>query len=116
MHYALEQPLAVHAERSERAAFIRRTYLHLSGALFAMAALCVILLNVLPIQTLNTISGLNTSNPMMFLAIYLIAFFGVSFLARYWAYNGTSQAMAYAGLALYTVFQAVITLPLLHIA
>lgn len=114
--YAIDQPLAIHAERSERAAFIRRTYLHLAGAIFGIIALCAILMNVLPLQALNAITGIGVGNPMVFLLVYMVAFIGMSMLARYWAYNGTSQAVAYTGLVLYTVLQAIVTLPLLHIA
>lgn len=40
MQYAMEQPIAARATESARAAFIRRTYLHLAGALLGMVALC----------------------------------------------------------------------------
>lgn len=81
MYYAMEQPLAIRAESSERAAFIRRTYLHLAGSLFAMAALCAILLNVLPIHVLNTISGIGNPNGRMFALVTFAAFIGISILA-----------------------------------
>lgn len=116
MQYAMEQPIAARATESARAAFIRRTYLHLAGALLGMVALCFVLLNALPERVLLTLTGFNTGNPMIFMLVYIGLFLGVSFLARYWAYNGTSQAMAYAGLILFTIAQAIVTLPLLFIA
>lgn len=116
MQYALQQPIAARATESARAAFIRRTYLHLAGALLGMVAVCFILMKTLSWEMLNTITGLNTGNPLVFLLVYMAIFIGASLLARYWAYNGTSPAVAYLGLGVYTVLQAIVTVPLLHIA
>ena len=41
---------------------------------------------------------------------------GVSWLANKWAYGGASKGMQYAGLALYTLAEAVIFLPLIALA
>ena len=39
MSYAMDRPIAVEASGSERAAFIRRTYGHLAGAVLALVGL-----------------------------------------------------------------------------
>jgi FtsH-binding integral membrane protein len=102
--------IAARAPASERAAFIRRTYGHLAGAILAFAILETLLLQLPGIE--NLVAG-------MFRAgfwIVLIAFLGVSFLARYWAQASPSLGMQYLGLGLYVVAEAIIFLPLLYIA
>jgi succinate dehydrogenase hydrophobic anchor subunit len=39
MSYAMDTPIAVRASESARTSFIRRTYLHLAGAILAFAAI-----------------------------------------------------------------------------
>src|SRR5207253_3955254 len=48
--------------------------------------------------------------------IVMVAFIGVSYLARYWATNGGSPGLQYAGLGLYVLAQALIFVPLLYVA
>ena len=43
-------------------------------------------------------------------------FMGVSYLANMWAHSDTSPGVQYLGLALYTVAEAIILLPLLYLA
>jgi FtsH-binding integral membrane protein len=104
--------IAAQAEVDERVDFIRKTYLHLGGAIFAFTALEAVLLNM-PItdQLVNTMLGGQYS-----MLIVLAAFIGVSYLANYWASSATSVNMQYLGLALYVVAEAVIFLPLLYYA
>src|SRR4029077_1427512 len=103
------------AAESERAAFIRRTYLHLAGAVLAFVALEFLLFRLFSEQQMAQFMGSFLGTPVTMLVI-LAAFIGVGYLARWWAYNGTSQAMAYAGLSLYVLFEAIIFVPILHIA
>lgn len=110
--YEMDRPLAARAAQSERAAFIRRTYLHLAGAVLAFVILEAIIFNLFSAQQLNT-TFLRSPVTML---IVLVAFIGAGSLARWWAYNGTSQAVAYAGLAVYVLLQAIIFVPILHIA
>src|SRR5262245_60753209 len=111
MSYAFEAPVAVRASESARAGFIRRTYAHLAGAILAFVALEALLLQIPGVaeSTLRWLAG------GAWLAV-LVAFLGVSWLANYWAHSDTSPAVQYLGLALYTVAEAVIFLPLLYIA
>ena len=97
---------------SARAEFIRQTYFHLAGAIALFAILEGLFLNmgwgVAALRLLGTgrFSWL----------IVLGAFTGVSWLAEKWATNGSSKGMQYAGLALYTVAEAVIFLPMITVA
>jgi FtsH-binding integral membrane protein len=112
MSYAFEHPLAIHAEQSERAAFIRRTYAHLAGAILAFIGLESVLLNLPNIDQI--VGGMFGSRMSWF--IVLFAFIGAGWLANAWAQSNTSPALQYLGLALYVVAEAIIFLPLLYIA
>jgi FtsH-binding integral membrane protein len=110
-YYEMDMPLAAQAERSERAAFIRRTYAHLAGAVLAFVAIEAAIFAVLtPADLLPLVQ-----NPISLLVL-LAAFIGAGFLARWWAHGSTSPAMQYAGLALYVVFEAIIFVPLIAVA
>ena len=104
--------LAVNAEADERTDFIRKTYLHLGGAVMAFIAIEAILVR-LPI-------GAELVNLMMAQrfswVILMLAFVGVSFLSEKWARSTTSVATQYAGLSLYVVAESIIFLPILLIA
>lgn len=118
MSYAYEMDgplLAARASQSERAAFIRRTYLHLAGAILAFVALEAAFFLLIPAERMTNLMVTMFASPISALVL-LAAFIGVGMLARWWAYNGTSPGMAYAGLAFYVVMEAIIFLPLLYIA
>jgi FtsH-binding integral membrane protein len=109
-------PLAIETDRSERAAFIRRTYMHLAGAIGLFVALEALIFGVLrPVLGLDDLMLTYLRHPASQL-IVILAFVGVSYLANYWAFNGGSPALQYAGLGLYVVAEAVIFVPLLYIA
>lgn len=95
---------------TERAAFIRRTYAHLAGAILAFAGLEFFLIGsgigALIAQAMLSVSWL----------LVLGAFMGVSFLANWWANSSASRPMQYLGLGLYIVADAIIFLPLLYVA
>lgn len=95
-----------------RAAFIRRTYTHLAGALLVFMALTAGILRTDAAEQI-TMTFLGTSYSWL---IVLGGFMGVSMLANWWANSSTSRAMQYLGLGLYVVAQAVIFTPLLFIA
>lgn len=96
---------------AERAAFIRRTYIHLALAIFAFAIL----------ETYLMISGAGLALAQTMLggrwswAIVLLAFMGVSWLAQSWAHSQTSKPMQYMGLILFTVAEVIIFAPLLYL-
>ena len=104
--------LAAQAAVDERVDFIRKTYLHLAGAVFAFCALEAVLLNA---PWTEQLVSLMMGGRLSWL-IVLGAFIGVSYLAEYWARSATSVGMQYAGLALYVTAEAVIFVPLMHVA
>jgi FtsH-binding integral membrane protein len=97
---------------SERVTFLKRTYGHLAGAVLALIAIEGVLFQ----------SGLAEplirslfSDRLGVLAL-MVLFIGGGYAAQYMARSATSDAVRYAGLALYVGIQAVILLPLLYIA
>lgn len=115
-YYELDMPMsAAEAERSERAAFIRRTYAHLAGAVLAFVALETAIFQLVPTETLNAFLRTAFGSPVSVLILFG-AFIGVGYLARWWAHASTSPAMQYLGLALYVVFEAIIFVPILYVA
>jgi FtsH-binding integral membrane protein len=103
--------VAAYSAENERTAFLRKTYLHLLGAVLAFVGLEVAFFK----------SGIGESLVQtMFTGrwswlIVMGAFLVVSWLANKWAYSNTSRATQYAGLSLYVVAEAVIFLPILWI-
>ncbi len=111
MDFGMNTNAAQFAQESERAAFIRRTYLHVAGAILAFVALEALLLQ-LPIGgAIASVLGARFG-----WLLILGAFMGVSWLAQKWANSDTSPAMQYLGLGLYVVAEAIIFLPLLYVA
>jgi FtsH-binding integral membrane protein len=112
MSYALDHPIVERAPESARAAFIRRTYGHLAGAVLAFIALETVLLNL---PNIHQIVWGMFSTPMTWLVI-IFAWLGVSWLAQVWAQSDTSRTLQYVGLSLYVAAISVIFLPLLYVA
>jgi FtsH-binding integral membrane protein len=104
---------AAQADDASRASFIRKTYLHLLGAVAAFCAIEAVLLNTALGPMMLDFIG---SNQRFGWLLVLGAFMGVSWLANSWAMSSTSLSKQYAGLSLYVVAQAVIMLPLLYLA
>jgi len=114
MSYGYEYAMtAAQAPADARAAFIRRTYGHLAGAVLAFAGLEYVLLSLPGID--KFIMAMFGSG-MIVMLVMVGLFIGVSYLAQTWAQSSTSIGMQYAGLGLYVVVEAVIFLPLLYIA
>jgi FtsH-binding integral membrane protein len=97
---------------ADRATFIRKTYIHLAGAIVAFIGLEAYLM----------VSGMGLAITQTMLGtkwgwlLVLLAFMGVSMLANWWASSQTSKTMQYLGLGLYTVAEAIIFAPLLWYA
>ncbi len=112
MSYGLDYSLAAQAAGWERAAFIRRTYAHLAGAILAFAGLETILINTVnPQQVLSLFLGTRYT-----WLLVMLAFMAAGWVAQTWAQSDTSRGLQYLGLGLYVVAEAVIFLPLLLIA
>ena len=100
------------ASADARVSFIRKTYIHLTGAVLGFAFLCAILLQIPAVQDICASFLQNRF-------YYLIAMFGligVSYLCQNWAANSTSVGTQYMGLVLYTVAESIFFLPLLWLA
>lgn len=95
----------------ERAAFIRRTYMHLAFALLAFTGLEYCLVNAPFAESLAR----SMTGGMSWLLV-LGLFMGVSYIANKLALSGGSQQSQYLGLGLFVVAEAIIFLPLLFIA
>ena len=103
---------AADAPADERAEFIRKTYLHLGGAVLACAALAYGLVNSALAPKMLTWLGEGQFNWLMVLGAFML----VSTVAQRWAASGVSVPMQYLGLGLYVVAEAFILTPLLFIA
>ena len=96
---------------SERAAFVRRVYLHLAGAILALIGLEAALINTIPPMDILSMFRSGWS----FLIVMLL-FMGAGMVARMWAQSRSSPALQYLGLGLYIAVWAVMFLPLITIA
>lgn len=103
---------AADAMPEERASFIRKTYLHLAGA--------VLVFTLIEGYLIMSGAGLTIARTMLggrySWLIVLGAFMGISMLAQWWANSQTSKALQYAGLGLFIVAESIIFLPLLFLA
>ena len=97
---------------SERAAFIRKTYWHLAGAIALFTALEGLMISM----GLGTVALQLLGSSKYSWLLVMAAFMAVSWVADRWATSGSSKGMQYAGLVLYTVAEAVIFLPLIVMA
>src|SRR5690606_28377075 len=101
---------AADAAADARASFIRRTYLHLFGAILLFIGILGVFLTVEPINAaLYNLVGHNWW-------IALIAFMAVSWIANWWASSGANPLLQYAGLGMFIVAEAVIFVPIMTIA
>jgi len=111
-NFAAPHVIAAHAPVDARTAFIRRTYLHLAGAIAAFVGLEFVLLNSPIAEVL--IQGMLGSQYGWLLVLGL--FMVVGWVADKWARSAASPSMQYMGLGLYVAAEAVIFLPLLYVA
>lgn len=104
---SMEVPVAALDEDS-RATFISRTYLHLIGAVLGMVAIDVAIFSSgLAEKWFSSLA----SNWM----VVMLAFLAVGWLGNRMA-HAKSQGVQYAGLAAYTIAEAIIFVPILYIA
>jgi FtsH-binding integral membrane protein len=114
MSHMQEQTFSLSAAESpatERAAFIRRTYGHLAGALLAFTAIEFYLVNAKFAEKM-AMSMMGGYSWLMVLGAFMV----VGYLADRLAHSQTSSGMQYLGLGLFVIAEAVIFLPLLYIA
>ena len=103
---------AAQAIPADRAGFIRRTYTHLAGAIFAFALLEMAAFQTSLPDTVMQVLGQTRYTWLIVMA----AFMGVSYLANKWASSDTSVELQYAGLGAYVVAETIIFMPLLWMA
>ena len=104
--------LVANASEAERANFIRKTYLHLGGAILAFAGIEALLIKSGIAESF--VHLLQGGRWMWFIVMGL--FMGVSYIADKWAHSAISKEMQYAGLGLFVVAEAIVFMPLLYIA
>ena len=80
--------VVAHAPENVRTAFIRRTYMHLTGAILALIGLEYVLFQVVPEETMKGLVATMTGGYGWLLV--LVAFMAVSWVARSWANSDVS--------------------------
>jgi FtsH-binding integral membrane protein len=111
-NYAAPHIIAAQAPADARASFIRRTYLHLAGAILAFIGIEFALLSS-PLAEGLVQSMVGSQYGWL---LVLGMFMGVGWVADRWARSSVSPGMQYAGLGLYVVAEALVFLPLLYVA
>ena len=115
MSYAVDSyhgDTAATAPASARAAFIRRTYLHLLGAVLAFVGIEAALLQTgLGVEFLQTMRAYNGAW-IGLMVLFVVGGYAAQALAR----SRNAPGVQYAGLTLYVLLEAVIFLPILTIA
>lgn len=104
--------VAAQATAVERAAFIRRTYAHLLGAVLAFVGLEAFLFQT---GAANLIMRVLPMGGLGWL-IVLAGFMAVGWIGRKWAHEGGDQTQQYLGLGIYVIAEALIFVPLLWYA
>jgi hypothetical protein len=103
---------AAEAPAAARAEFIKKTYLHLAGAVMAFIGLEAALV----MSPLGAVIARGMLGSRFGWFLVLGAFMLVSYVANKWAASAQSKGMQYAGLGLYVVAEAIIFVPLLYVA
>ena len=98
---------------SERETFLKKTYLHLAGALLAFTGLEVVIFNMGDLAARMTQVLFGTGFGWL---LVLGLFMGVSYVATKWASGNQPVSTQYMGLGLYVVAEALIFVPLLYMA
>jgi len=113
MNQESTHPFAVAEAGSDvKASFIRKTYLHLAGAVLAFTGIEIAIFNTpLADQIAALVLRSGSIGWLGFLGVFMIA----GWMARSMAASG-SKSTQYVGLALYVSAQALIFVPLLYIA
>ena len=104
--------IVANAAESERASFIKRTYVHLAGTI---AAFAVIETALIQSGVANSFMHLISGSKWSWL-IVLGAFMLVSTVANNWAHSGVSREKQYMGLGLGVVAYAILFMPLILMA
>ncbi len=109
---AISGVVVAQAEPEARAAFVRRTYAHLAGAVLAFAAIEYLLVTSAAAPKLIALMVGGRLSWLVVLGLFML----VGWLADKWARSRVSKGMQYLGLALYVAAEAVLFVPLIYIA
>lgn len=104
--------IVANAAETERASFIKRTYVHLAGAIAAFAVIETLLIQS---GVATSFMGLLSGSKWSWL-IVLGAFMLVSTVANNWAHSAISREKQYMGLGLFVIAEAIIFMPLIYMA
>lgn len=107
-----QAPYAVESEQSDRAQFIKNTYLHLAYAVLGFIAVEYYLINH---TSLGQMMMQFLSKGAMMWLVVLGGFMGISWVSQSMA-STANKGMQYAGLALFVVGESIIFLPMLFMA
>ncbi len=111
MNEYAQQLTVSQAQPGERAAFIRRTYGHLAGAILTFIALEAYMIQSPIAEMLLRVMQMNYG-----WLLILGGFMILGRLASGLAYSSASQSVQYAGLTLYVIAESIIFAPLLYLA
>lgn len=106
--YALPVSQATDTERAE---FIKKTYLHLALAVLAFIGVEAVLLSIPAVVKF----GLSMAQGWTWL-VMLGGFMAVTSFAESWAHKSTNKTAQYGALGIYAVAQAIIFIPLMYMA
>lgn len=101
----------VEATDVERAAFFKKTYLHVAGAVLAFILVETILLNVISDEAMAAFFGLGRGAWLGFIGLFWLG----SFVSERMSVSASRQTQ-YLGLALYVLIEALIFVPLIYVA
>lgn len=113
--YGIAALPAAMAEESARTAFIRRTYLHVFGAILLFVGIDAAIFTLVPSQTLQNSMLMIFGGKFGWLVV-IGAFMAVTWIAQSLANSEASTPLQYAGLLMYVVAEALFFVPLLWIA
>ena len=105
--------IVANAAESERASFIKRTYVHLAGAIAVFAVLETILIQSgVANKFIGLIAAMGSFGWLAVLGVFML----VSTVANNWAHSGVSREKQYMGLGLGVVAYAILFMPLIYMA
>ena len=104
--------IVANAGENERSRFIKRSYLHLAGAIAVFA-----LLETLLIRSGVAESFVEVLQGSKWIWLVVMALFiGVSYIADSWARSAISPEKQYLGLGIFIIAEAIVFMPLIYIA
>lgn len=104
--------LVANANETERAGFIRRTYLHLGAAIAAFAGIETLLVQSGVAESFTRLISGSSWSWLIVLALFM----GASYFADKWAHSAVSKEMQYAGLGLFVLAEAIVFMPIIFMA